>query len=452
MPRHKMRKANAALNKGQMVRLINERVVYVPPPLGRCCRYSDDNILIGCSDVTEAECCCSQNNEDCELGYGDCGYAVWDGNLDCTTPCTQDKGACCVDGSCSQQTPQDCEALNGYFFGVNVDCDVANCTDCGTPEECCPKGRCCYGDGCATGIRECECLNSGGQWTEGAECPDCSSCENETGPCCPEVEGLCCGGGSCSGVTTRCNCQGEGKVFRPGEFGCPDCDTDFNPDCCPEPITGACCNTDTFECTEVEKGQCPDGSVFRPGTSCTPDFCQAPPPLGRCCKRCPPVTCDDPVPLATGVYGGQVTEEQCNGRWTEIDNDDCGGCPQCPDPTPTTGACCGLDGICRESTPDRCGGQFLGLGSICTEGGPFGGDGNPCITNGDNCRWVCYETIVYVGPEFFEVTWIGYCTNQPPTSTFAMCALFEQGDTLCDGGDPLSPGWAETCIGYGTYP
>ena len=56
MSRHKMRKANAALNKGQMVRLINERVVYVPPPLGRCCRYSDDNILIGCSDVTEAEC------------------------------------------------------------------------------------------------------------------------------------------------------------------------------------------------------------------------------------------------------------------------------------------------------------------------------------------------------------------------------------------------------------
>ena len=102
MSRHKMRKANASLNKGQMVRLVNERVVYVPPILGRCCRFTSAGVLVGCSEVTNEECCCQSDDPNC---YTDCDYAEWNQDLNCTdNPCTEDDGACCKDGSCAERT------------------------------------------------------------------------------------------------------------------------------------------------------------------------------------------------------------------------------------------------------------------------------------------------------------------------------------------------------------
>ncbi len=244
MSRHKLRKANAALNKGQMVRLINERVVYVPPPIGRCCRFTEAGVLVGCSEVTEEECGCQKGPPT----YDDCDFAEWAEDLNCTDdPCTEDSGPCCVDGSCSQQTISDCIALGGTFLGVNKEC--GNCTDCTTPEECCPTGRCCYGEACAEGIRECECADSGGEWTENGVCPDCTKCENESGPCCPEVTGICCKNRSCLGETTRCDCEAKGGIFLAGQNECPDCDAGGNAECCPRPLIGACCDPTTFTCS-----------------------------------------------------------------------------------------------------------------------------------------------------------------------------------------------------------
>ena len=360
MPRHKMRKANAALNKGQMVRLVNERVVYVPPPLGRCCRYSDDNILVGCSEVTEAECCCSQNNEDCELGYGDCGYAVWVEDLDCDTACPQDKLPCCKDGSCSEQTPQDCEAQGGVPAGaVGETCaDVINCSSTSTPAECCPTGRCCVDGTCSEGIREAECV--GGDWTEGASCP--SDCCDSDAPdsCCDLPIGLCCLSGTCFGVRNSCECEALGGVLDISKNACPDCSdpAQFNLSCCPD-LSGACCDESTGTCTEeFDASSC--GGTFYPGANCGSIECEAPPPIGQCCQECPQIPDCDTQP-GDGVFGkdgGQTTEADCSGSWNPIINEGCGTCPDCPGPEPL-GRCCLGGGACFRSTAAECGGAFI---------------------------------------------------------------------------------------------
>jgi len=413
MPRHKMRKANAALNKGQMVRLINERVVYVPPPLGRCCRYTDADVLIGCSDVTEEECCCSQNNEDCELGYSDCGYAVWNGNLDCTTACSQDEGACCVDGACSEQTPQDCEALGGFFFGVNELCaDNVNCSDCNTPEACCPTGRCCVDGGCAEGVRQCECLNAGGNWIENGACPT-NPCESDDAECVENPEVLCCKDGTCLGRISQCECQAQGGISKTNG-ACPECTGSGSDDpvCCPSPEFGACCDSD-FNCSEVFQGECDtvNGSTFYPGSGCADIECTAPPPKGRCCERCPqPPLCGVQLPRVNGVYSF-TTEAQCNGTWSDIDNDDCPPCPDCPDPPPPEelGRCCSGSGRCSVTTQANCLGVSWRAGSNCID--PFTGRRIRCSTDGGGpCLCDCEYSGV---PEFSNV--IVFCSSFVPT-------------------------------------
>ena len=401
MPRHKMRKANAALNKGQMVRLVNERVVYVPPPLGRCCRYSDDNILVGCSEVTEAECCCSQNNEDCELGYGDCGYAVWVEDLDCDTACPQDKLPCCKDGSCSEQTPQDCEAQGGVPAGaVGETCaDVINCSSTSTPAECCPTGRCCVDGTCSEGIREAECV--GGDWTEGASCP--SDCCDSDAPdsCCDLPVGLCCLSGTCFGLRNSCECEALGGVLDISKNGCPDCSdpAQFNLSCCPD-LSGACCDESTGTCTEeFDASSC--GGTFYPGANCDSVECEAPPIIGQCCLECPQIP-DCPTQPGDGVFGkdgGQTDQQTCidaGGSWNPIINEGCGTCPDCPGPDPF-GRCCLLGGLCFRGIAADCGGTFI------PDPDPFtvipcypnpGGDINPgssCpdIIGGDDCLCGC---------------------------------------------------------------
>ncbi len=416
MSRHKLRKANAALNKGQMVRLVNERVVYVPPPIGRCCRFTEAGVLVGCSEVTEEECGCLQGPPT----YDDCSFAEWSEDLNCTdNPCTEDSGACCVDGACSEQTISDCIALGGILLGINEPCP--NCTDCTTPEDCCPTGRCCYGDSCAEGIRECECADSGGEWEQDGVCPDCTLCENESGPCCAEVEGICCKNRSCLGVKTRCECKATGGIFLAGQTECPDCDAGGNAECCPEPKTGACCNPLTFECTEESEGNCPEGSDFYPDQGCADIDCTAPPPKGTCC-----CACQEADVLVFGEYTGQVTETVCRSqgcRWSEVVNE-CDECPEAPGPPPPEplGRCCSANGICSITTQANCGGQWAGAGTNC-------GTQNPCIQPPGQCLCECYTDASG------NVTSVR-CTGQPPTGFNASCTVTVPGQ--CAGGGCLT--------------
>lgn len=88
--------------------------------------------------------------------------------MPCPCPICQKKGACCYDGTCTEETCADCETLGGLWQGFGTTCDGSDCP-CSTPadhnlcekcvegaaepscpddQECC-DGRCCgNGDFC----------------------------------------------------------------------------------------------------------------------------------------------------------------------------------------------------------------------------------------------------------------------------------------------------------------
>lgn len=85
--------------------------------------------------------------------------------MPCPCPICQKKGACCNEGSCTQETCQDCEDAGGLWQGFGTECVEGDCP-CSTPadhsacEKCedeavvgsCPDGReCCEGRCCAEG-------------------------------------------------------------------------------------------------------------------------------------------------------------------------------------------------------------------------------------------------------------------------------------------------------------
>ena len=392
MSRHKMRKANASLNKGQMVRLVNERVIYVPPILGRCCRFTSAGVLVGCSEVTNEECCCQSDDPNC---YTDCDYAEWNQDLNCTdNPCTEDDGACCKNGSCTERTPSECAFLNGSFGGIGSKCDTyANCQDSGSPDECCPTGRCCYGDSCSENIRQSECV---GTWTEGASCPSCS-------------------------------------------------ETDFVDECC-EDRSGACCNEETGECTEAfNTDDCPPGTKANPGETCDTINCEA--PDGRCCKEC---DVDPDCPLQNTGFkrdGGITKQADCDGEWDSNPDRACGGCDPCPDPG-GPGRCCEANGlICNDNVLQAdCAGFWL-EGALCFEVDPSNPSPVAPTTNtcpsiprpgppGCNCPCGCTR----VNGDLYT-----NCFGQGFVSEFACCIVAT--DTCPQGGCQYNPGSAPTWCG-----
>lgn len=100
----------------------------------------------------------------------------------CPCPCCEKTGACCVDGSCTQETCPDCEALGGLWQGYDTECDGSDCP-CDPPadhtlcEKCVdgvPEDRCGPGESCCDGV-----------------CCDKNCCD---GVCQEEA----CGGGGCT--------------------------------------------------------------------------------------------------------------------------------------------------------------------------------------------------------------------------------------------------------------
>ncbi|GEM_PF-3374071 len=111
------------------------------PPTGGCC-----DIGLACSIQFETVCLNSGgaylgDGTTCDFGC-DCNEnsvidvfdlsdsTDCDGNLildECETPDPSMVGACCVDGFCSLQTPFDCEAAEGVYYGDCTDCNGLTC-------------------------------------------------------------------------------------------------------------------------------------------------------------------------------------------------------------------------------------------------------------------------------------------------------------------------------------
>jgi hypothetical protein len=132
---------------------VNVTATDCPQPTGACCLPDGS-----CTEVTE---------EDCEALNGDYGG---DNTLCFNANCPQPLGACCLpDGSCAQVTEEDCNALNGDFNG-----DFSLCVDADCPQ---PPGACCLPDGSCVEVTEEDCGALGGAYNG-----DFSLCVNANCP------------------------------------------------------------------------------------------------------------------------------------------------------------------------------------------------------------------------------------------------------------------------------
>jgi hypothetical protein len=115
------------------------------------------------------------------------------------------------------------------------------------------------------------------------------------------------------------------------------------------------------------------------------------------------------VPVVNGVYSF-TTEDQCNGSWSQIDNDDCPPCPNCPQPPPPEplGRCCSSSGRCSVTKQANCFGVSWTAGGVCTD---INGLRIRCDNRGgDPCQCDCEYSGV---PQYSNV--IVFCTSYTPT-------------------------------------
>ena len=338
MARSKLRNTNSALNRGQMVRLENDRIIPLPPPIGRCCIFDIEDpeavTVLSCNEVTEEQC------DDIVEALEDQGKEVngtWSQSKNCTDdPCPTAKGRCCYGNSCVDDVTSG--GCTGEYGG-----DGSSCPNCCGPdgeESCCPTGTCCDGSSCVETI----CNECGGNFTEGDACPTPSECKKnyETDPtggdCCPpEPTGACCvgtvgEGGSCSQQTPTA-CAAAGGEYKGDSTLCPPCgDNDEGLDiCCPKTEgprptrTGACYG----ECIETP----PTGDTDN-------DDCDNQPvPIRDCTQRTA-----EQCAKAGGIYGGNGS--LCYGAdpatWL------------CPAVCPVNGGACVFPEDCTGSEPPKC--------------------------------------------------------------------------------------------------
>ena len=301
MARSKLRNTNSALNRGQMVRLENDRIIPLPPPIGRCCIFDIEDpeavTVLSCNEITEEEC------DDLVEALEDIGREVngtWNQSKNCTDdPCPTAKGRCCYGNSCVDDVSSG--GCTGEYGGDGSSCP--NCCGPDAEESCCPTGTCCDGTNCFETI----CNQCGGNFTEGDACPTDAECKKnyETDPtggdCCPpEPKGACCvgtvgEGGSCSQQTPTA-CAAAGGEYKGNSTLCPPCgENDDGLDiCCPKTEgpgpspTGACYK------------DCQDQPT--PGGNDNDDCDNQPLPI-RECSQATKVQCED----EGGIWGGTNT-------------------------------------------------------------------------------------------------------------------------------------------------
>ena len=324
--RQKIRKAVAALSRGQLLRVdqtvafdVNEPP-YLPDALGACCTTggAQDGTFCQCSDNVLGRDCCLQGG----IHFPEAACA----DLTCCEPgpdcfgafCNNAPGtpALCVEGTRSNPPEGDF-----VFQGCGTDCSTTICPEPETINRCCKK----CGDGFINPDAlngECEafqgmslsyCDNQGGDFTENATCKDTPICADEcvkappTGACCfiaPNTgeltcvdgveEGVCvdtlegvfklnqtCDSSPCIEVSTIC-CEAPTTVTY--EQCGPFIACVINSDCTKSVVDVG----DSLQCCAPNTGSIP-GETFT-DCSCTSSGCQ----FAKAFADCNLSECEDP--------------------------------------------------------------------------------------------------------------------------------------------------------------
>ncbi len=386
---------------------------------GTHCRDSN----VQCEEISFTKACCLPSGicvnalpEECERVQGTIvGEDCANDDIICEGP----QGACCTNngfagpGCISDQTLEECRALDGIYLGDNAMC--TDDVDCGQYFNNEPTGGCCLPDGtCEDNHTFKDCVTElQGSWLgENVTCEQADDCEVPTSACCLddgciettaenchflggtavgdditdcvpglclEALGSCCTASGCLNLTETACIQRNG-TFDPDSSHCVNLDSDF----CPTSV-GACCTASG--CLELIEEFCIDenGTYYGNGVSCTDADIDCIDSEGACCidGQCLSLTssacetlggqfygvnvnCDDPdivceaLPIGA-CCGGQNTapcfnaeEGKClsqGGQWfPDVSCDDTDPVFQCP----VIVACCLPQGDCVEVELERC--------------------------------------------------------------------------------------------------
>lgn len=280
-----------------------------------------------CGELTCQGACCFGSS--CLEPYG-LGLCVADGGMyqgdgsrctQLTIDCPPTTGACCVDDSCQDRTPADCDVAGGTFLELGVPCWRVSCTPPEIHGACCfvdgscrdtstarcgdaggthrgqgticgggiCTGACCFFWGCLDGYAPFWCALDGGDFQGlGTRCDlvECPSAECVTDADCPDDGLFCTGTELCDGAGS---CYSDGDPCSPGGV----CDEDL--DLCFVPCTADADCDDGNPCTDDTCGDantcinqpvlCPDGEVCDAETGqCVPDTTN--PCEGVTCRSC----------------------------------------------------------------------------------------------------------------------------------------------------------------------
>jgi|TARA_A100001515_G_C4587858_1_gene215132 hypothetical protein len=230
--RQKIRKAVAALSRGQLLRVdqtvafdVNEPP-YLPDALGACCTTggAQDGTFCQCSDNVLGRDCCLQGG----IHFPEAVCA----DLTCCEPGPDCFGAFCnnapgTPAQCVEGTRSSPPEGDFIFQGCGSNCTTTSCPEPETINRCCKK----CGDGyvdpnalngeCEAfqGMSEVYCNNENGVFTENATCEDSDVCEDA---CVEIVLGSCChidpddGELVCGDQFTEGDCDKLDGVFKPG--------------------------------------------------------------------------------------------------------------------------------------------------------------------------------------------------------------------------------------------
>lgn len=255
-----------------------------------------------------------------------------------------ESGACCMpDGSCTEDTGDNCVAAGGSFQGNLTTCGSVSCPQ--------PMGACCSPFGCEEQQTEAQCDTVGGTVSFDMTCAEAN---------CPEFEQACCFNAeppSCSDLLPSVCAAFDGLAVGPtSQCATTDC---F--------VTGACCLADGGCADDMFTEDCEaqGGTYWGDNTVCAQVDC--PQPDGACCvdNSCAPLTEAQCLPIPNATWLGAFTD-----------------CELC---STVEGACCRPTG-CTQTTPTRC------ASFVCSVldylGPPFSGcfgdlDGNGVVTPGD---------------------------------------------------------------------
>ncbi|MGP1346737.1 MAG: di-heme oxidoredictase family protein [Phycisphaerales bacterium] len=339
----------------------------------------------GCDDPTCQDFICAADPFCCDTQWDQiCADAAL---IDCdvcggVAPLT---GACCLtDGSCVEETAENCIAQGGTYQGDNLLCADVNCNaapGCGDRA----AGDCCFANGTP--------------FCDDAECCNII-CVADPFCCDTEWDQIC-----ADAAATDCAvCGGGGESDCCIANGTPGCDDPACQDfiCAADPF---CCDTQWDQiCADAAIVGC---AICNGGGGGESDCCIANGTPG----------CDDP---ACQDFICAADPFCCDTQWDQICADAAiAGCAICDGGGKVTGACCLSDGSCFGAIDeDDCfnqGGIYQGDGILCADVncGGGGGPSDCCIANGTpGCDDpTCQSQICAADPFCCDTQWDQICAD-----------------------------------------